>query len=49
MTAIIVILVILGLAVGGQLYLNNLADFRKKSKHLAGHDQLSDDSNQRLI
>ncbi|MDT6981281.1 hypothetical protein [Levilactobacillus zymae] len=48
MMAVLIILLIILFAAGGQLYLNNLAAFRKKSKHLAGRDRFSDHSKQRL-
>ncbi|QMU08218.1 hypothetical protein [Levilactobacillus suantsaii] len=48
MTAVLIILLIILFAAGGQLYLNNLAAFRKKSKHLAERDRFSSKSNQRL-
>ncbi|MCI1553257.1 MULTISPECIES: hypothetical protein [Levilactobacillus] len=48
MHAVAIILLILVIAGVGQLYLNNLAAFRKKSKHLATRSKFHDDSNRRL-
>ncbi|WP_164479009.1 MULTISPECIES: hypothetical protein [Levilactobacillus] len=49
MHALVIILFIIGLAAGGQLYLNNREAFRKNSKHLATRSKLPDDSDRRLI
>ncbi|GEO66571.1 hypothetical protein [Levilactobacillus spicheri] len=49
MTALVAIILIIVIAAAGQFYLNNLADFRKKSKHLATHNRFTKDSNQRFI
>jgi len=48
MHAVIAILLIIVIAALSQLYLNNRAAFRQKSKHLANRDKFHNDSDRRL-